>query len=276
MLHNIADQEWFELQFEPELAAQRGIAIPGFPGDHHQVSFTGMSGRQNLEQAFSFYKYARKAANLDEVNNPHILDFGVGWGRIARFWLRDTRPENITASDTMDLAVSLLRELKAPYDVVKNPPFPPGDYKHKYDLVYAFSVFSHLSEKYTIAWIDHLIEQLEPNGRLVLTTRGNDFIRDISYIKGQTEEFIEAQIVGGAGEYLRQLRRTFPDPAILRERYDAGEFQFFQLTDGRLPDECTGETIIPRAFFEQRYGEHLLGFDQDVEYVNQAVVTLRR
>jgi hypothetical protein len=276
MLHNIADQEWFELQFEPELAAQRGIPIPGFPSDHLQVSFTGLSGRQNLEQAFSFYKYAHKAAKLDEVHNPHILDFGAGWGRIARFWLRDTLPENITASDTMDMAISLLRELKAPYDIVNNPPFPPADYKHKYDLVYAFSVFSHLSEKYTIAWIEYLLEQLEPNGRLVLTTRGNDFIRDISYIKGATEEFIESQMVGGAGEYLSQLRRTFPDPAILQERYDAGEFQFFQLTHGRLPDDCTGETIIPRVFFEKRYGERLVGFCQDVERTKQAIVTLRR
>lgn len=245
------------LQFEPELAAQRGIPIPGIPSDHHQVSFTGMSGRPNLEQAFSFYKYAHKAAKLDEVHNPHILDFGVGWGRIARFWLRDTPPENIRASDTMDMAVSLLRELKAPYDIVKNPPLPPANCEHKYDLVYAYSVFSHLSEEYTIAWIDHLFEQLKPNGRLVLTTRGNDFIRDISRIKDQTEEFIDAQTVGGAGEYLKQLRRTFPDPAILRERYDAGELQFFPITHGRRPDDCTGETIIPRAFFERRYAERL-------------------
>jgi hypothetical protein len=162
MLHDIADRDWFELQFNPELAKLRGIPVPGIPSEHYQVSFTGLTGRQNLEQACSFYKLAHEAAGLDSVRDPQILDFGGGWGRIARFWLRDTPPQNITVSDTMDLAISLLRELKAPYHIAKNPPFPPADYDRSYDLIYAFSVFSHLSEKYTAAWVDYLLTQLKP------------------------------------------------------------------------------------------------------------------
>jgi len=276
MLHNLSDPEWFELQFEPEKAQGRGIPVPGFPSDHHQVSFTGMTGRENLEQAFSFYKYAHKVAGFDQVKDPHILDFGAGWGRIARFWLRDTPPQNITASDTMDMAISLLSELKAPYHIVKNPPFPPADYDRSYDLIYAYSVFSHLSEKYVIGWLDYLMTHLKPHGHLVFTTRGNDFIRDISHIKGQTEKFIEAQTVGGAGNYLKQIRATFPHPSVLRSRYDGGDFQFYHTPDPRLPDdECAGETIIPRGWFDARYGDRLVGFDEGVEHIKQAVVTLR-
>jgi len=276
MLHDVKDQDWLDLQFEPERAREIGISIPGFPSDHHQVSFTGMTGRQNLEQGFCFYKYAHKAAKLDRVKNPHILDFGSGWGRIARFWLRDTPPENITTSDAMDMAVNLLKELNAPYHIVKNPPYPPADYGRKYDLIYAFSVFSHLSEKYTFAWIDFLLDQLKPNGRLVFTTRGHDFIRDISHIKMQTEEFIEAQTVGGTGAYLKQIRQTFPDPEVMRLRHEAGELQFFPLNHSRLPEDCTGETIIPRGYFVKRYGDRLVSFDESVEHFRQAVITLRR
>lgn len=274
MLHDITDREWFELQFSPELVKLRGIAVPGIPSEHYQVSFTGLTGRQNLEQAWSFYKLAHKAAGLDLIRDPHILDFGGGWGRIARFWLRETPPGNITVSDTMDTAISLLHELKAPYHIVKNPPFPPADYNRTYDLIYAFSVFSHLSQEYTAAWIDYLLTQLKGNGRFVFTTRGDRFISDMTAIKAQTEEFVEAQTVGGAGSYLKQLRATFPDPSILRARYDAGEFQFFPLTDTRLPEDCTGETIIPRRWFEERYGDRLVGFEQNAD-AQQAIVTLR-
>jgi hypothetical protein len=275
MLHDIADRDWFELQFNPELAKLRGIPVPGIPSEQDQVSFTGLTGRQNLEQACSFYKLAHEAAELNLVQDPHILDFGGGWGRIARFWLRDTPPQNITVSDTMDTAISLLCELKAPYHIVKNPPFPPADYDRSYDLIYAFSVFSHLSEKYAAAWVDYLLTHLKPHGRFVFTTRGDRFISDITTIKAQTEEFVEAQTLGGASAYLKQLRATFPDPSILRVRYDAGQFQFFPLTHTRLPEDCTGETIIPRGWFEKRYGDHLVGFEQNAD-AQQAIVTLRR
>jgi len=275
MLHNIADEDWLELQFNPELAKLRGIPVPGIPSEHYQVSFTGLTGRQNLQQAYSFYMLARKAAGLNLLQDPHILDFGGGWGRIARFWLRETPPQNITVSDTMDTAISLMRELGAPYHIVKNPPFPPASYNRSYDLIYAFSVFSHLSEKYTAAWVDYLLTHLKPDGRFVFTTRGDRFITDITAIKTQTDEFIEAQTLGGAGSYLKQLRATFPDPSILRARYDAGEFQFFPLTHARLPEDCTGETIIPRGWFEKLYGDRVVGFEQNAD-AQQAIVTLRR
>ena len=71
----------------------------------------------------------------------------------------------------------------------------------------------------------------------MFTTRGDRFISDITTIKAQTEEFVEAQTLGGASAYLKQLRATFPDPSILRVRYDAGQFQFFPLTHTRLPED---------------------------------------
>jgi hypothetical protein len=274
MLHNISDEEWFELQFEPERGARLGIPIPGFPSDDYQVSFTGLSGRKNLEQAFVFYKYAHEAAGIGDLHSPHVLDFGGGWGRIARFWLRDTPPANITVSDTMDLAINLLRETHAPYHVVRNPPYPPMEYGRTYDLIYAYSVFSHLSEKYTNAWIDFLLTQLKPSGRLVFTTRGIAFVQAVSNIKGVSEQFIETQI-DATKQYLRQMRATFPDPIDLRSRYESGEFQFIPMTHERLPDDCTGETIIPRIYLEKRYSNSLISFVPDMEFLDQAVVTLR-
>ena len=133
-----------------------------------------MCGRPNLEQALSFYRYARNAASLATIQNPAIMDFGAGWGRIARFFLRDVaKPGDITVCDTMPTAIRWLRETGAPFEIIQNAPYPPiAGLDRRYDLIYSYSVFSHLSEAYACAWLDFLIGRLKPNGALVFTTRG--------------------------------------------------------------------------------------------------------
>ena len=85
----IDDAEWFELQFDPAGAkAKYGIILPSFPDDATQISFTGMCGRPNLQQAFSFYLYVRSVSGIDKLPDPRVMDFGAGWGRIARLFLR--------------------------------------------------------------------------------------------------------------------------------------------------------------------------------------------
>jgi SAM-dependent methyltransferase len=54
------------------------------------------------------------------------------------------------------------------------PPTPfPAD---RFDLIYAFSVFSHLSEPVHEAWLGELSRILRPGGLLVVTTREREFI----------------------------------------------------------------------------------------------------
>lgn len=274
----ISDDEWFEAQFDPTATKARyGIEIPSFPSDHSQITFTGMSGRDNLRQAFSFYNYVKQAASIDKTQDPRVMDFGAGWGRIARLWLREVRPKNIVTSDTMPFAIKCLNETGGIFHVVENPPYPPiPDFDQSFDAIYAYSVFSHLSEPYTRAWVDYLLAKLRPGGVFVFTTRGTRFISDIDAILQQTEEQLVAQKLGAAEQYLRQMRRAFPASDVFRERFAKGEFQFVPLVHAELAEDCTGETIIPKAYFEKHYPNNLVGFDENVPYVDQSVVTLRR
>ena len=83
----IPDGIWYELQFKPLNALKYcGIQVPGLPPDDVQIRFTGRTGQDNLKQAFSFYQYICSARQLNKINSPKILDFGGGWGRIARFF----------------------------------------------------------------------------------------------------------------------------------------------------------------------------------------------
>ena len=87
----ISDDVWFDLQFNQEEGLLKyGIVLPTIPSDDVQDGFTAMHGRDNLSQAFEFYRYVRSVCRLIEIDKPRILDFGGGWGRISRFFLRDT------------------------------------------------------------------------------------------------------------------------------------------------------------------------------------------
>jgi SAM-dependent methyltransferase len=275
----IDDSEWFELQFAPERARiSHGIPMPGVPTDAEQITFTGMCGRENLQQAFSFYQYVRGSTGVSRLEDPKILDFGGGWGRIARLWLRETEARNITVADTMAFAIDCLKKTGAPFRIIHNPPMPPlpGAQPASFDVIYAYSVFSHLSETYSRLWIDHHLTLLRPGGYFVFTTRGDRFMLDLAGIKAAAGTKVGgAHEEAGVNEYLEQLRRL-PEPDLIRERYRAGRFQFFPLQHSHHVEECAGETIIPEGWLRANYGSCVVSFTQDVPDVDQSVVMLRK
>jgi hypothetical protein len=115
---------WFELQFKPlDALKYYGIPVPGLPPDDVQIRFTGRTGRDNLMQAFSFYQYICSVCQLNKINLPKVLDFGGGWGRIARFFLRDTKPEMITIADCLSDS-TVVADDEQPLHYHQKRPFP--------------------------------------------------------------------------------------------------------------------------------------------------------
>jgi phospholipid N-methyltransferase len=263
---SIADSLWFQLQFTPAEGLTRyGIPIPNLPPDDVQMRFTGRTGHANLQQAFSFYLYLSSVCDLHEMESPKILDFGGGWGRIARFFLRDTKTDRITVTDCMSDSVHWLRQTKNPCHIIQNDPFPPiPGLDADFDVIYAFSVFSHLSEKYQNAWFDCFLSHLRPGGHLVVTTRGRQFIEILKTYHTQ--------------HLVNNLTTKLPMPDELLARYAAGEFQFYStgVTGCELQSAFYGEALIPRAYFQKKYGSLMIDFSENVPYVDQAVLVLRK
>jgi len=240
----VDDAEWFELQFRPELALSKyGIALPALPSDDVQVAFTGLSGLVNLQQAFSFYRYVSSVCRINQIIEPRILDFGGGWGRVSRFFLRDTKPECIYIAETSTRAIQCLRATGDRSHIIHNQPRPPiPGLSEQFDLAYAYSVFSHLSEEYFHAWINYLLSVLRPGGYLVFTTRGQVFINHLEHLhkdKSQPHEVLK--------EHVRRLREEMPLPEEIRRRHLNGDFQFYPIGGaGELTPDFFGEAFIPR------------------------------
>jgi hypothetical protein len=64
------------------------------------------------------------------------------------------------------------------------------------------------------------------------------------------------------------------DPTIIRDRFLSGEFQFYPVINASLPEDCTGETLIPRSYVETHYRPYLVSFEEDVPDFQQSVVVL--
>ena len=108
-----------------------------------------------------------------------VLDFGCGCGRVVRHW----RPTESTRVHGVDTNQHLVRwcarrlgfgEFKA---TGMKPPLPFEE--ERFDLIYAFSVFTHLTEVLQLAWMDELERVLKPGGYLVISTHGQRSAHDL-------------------------------------------------------------------------------------------------
>ncbi len=190
------------------------------------------------------------------------MDFGGGWGRIARFFLRNTEPENIWVVDLLPESIRWLNETNAAYSVLQNDPQPPIPRLHaKFDIIYAFSVFSHLSEDYFKAWVEYLLGLLEPGGFLIFTSRGLEFI-------SMLEEFQKRGLKA-------DLRHNLPLPSVIRERYEEGRFQFYPIRAGQvLTETFYGEAFIPTPYVARLFACQFVLSTDLVTRVDQTIFIL--
>jgi 2-polyprenyl-3-methyl-5-hydroxy-6-metoxy-1,4-benzoquinol methylase len=266
------DEEWFEAQFAWDEAKERyGITLPSLPSDEVQISFTAMAGRQNLLQAFGFYKEAQRF--IKDIEQPRILDFGCGWGRVSRFFLRDTKPDNMYLVDAMDSAIQGLKATNNPCNVIYNTKAPPIEgLPVGLDLVYAYSVFSHFSEEYFLLWMDYFLEILKPGGYVVFTTRGWQFIEHLQTLRDGGSDLPENMVA-----YVQRLCEEMPSPARIGRFHSEGKFQWYPMAGGlELTSDFWGEAFIPKNYLSDKYGSMLVSFTEEIEHVDQSIVVIRK
>jgi ubiquinone/menaquinone biosynthesis C-methylase UbiE/glycosyltransferase involved in cell wall biosynthesis len=245
-----SDEFWFWCLSEGrEHYAWLNELLPGLPSEDLQRKYTGRSGAAAWEQAYGFYQVCKQELTKRRMElkpGSRVLDFGCGWGRITRFFLKDIDPEDLIGVDVIDEAVQLCRETRLPCDVRKVQPLPPLPFPEaSFDCIVSFSVFSHLSEKYARAWMEELRRVLKPGGVLLATTRPREAVA----ISGQ----LRAQ--GDTAPFILPAARSFRDPEAVLRAYDAGEFCFDAAGEALGLSGWFGETLIPEAYARKVYAD---------------------
>ena len=247
----MTDDEWFAAIAGTDDKGQSTSLFP-LPDPKVQVSSVGNSGTPVLESAFQFWQFTRDLLNSHGnglSDDSVILDFGCAWARILRFWLRDIPPSQVYGFDIEERFLSLAKE-QVPgckYSLIQSSP-PLGVSDNTFDLIYAFSVFSHLPEGLTNQWIKEFARVLKPGGIACITTRPRAHIEIAGTEAAKTD-------------HSSLYARVITDKEAALQRYDAGEFVFYPSDGGGGLVEATyGEAIIPRAYAEANW--------TDLELVN--------
>jgi len=267
-MREIADHEWLEANLRPHLyRASLGVPIPDLPPDEVQRRFTGRAGRENLQQAFDFYKFVLENLPDGAPEGYRLLDFGGGWGRILRFFLREFPAERLLLVDAMSEAVELGRSLNPPFEIIHNNVNPPLPLEaDSLGVCYAFSVFSHLAERECANWFRHFSRLLVPGGKLIITTRGTSHIDYLETLDQKNVPYLWAS--------------KLPKAAAIREEYEKGIFQFYPTGGGgELSEEFYGETWIPRRWMEEwhvAFGFKACDFYPEFKTVDQCVFVLTK
>lgn len=118
--------------------------------------------------------YDAIVAHVPLRGNESILDFGCGCGRVTRYWAGFDG--SVAGSDVSHAAIDWCRENLDFASFLRNGLAPGLDTDdNEFDLVYALSVFTHLTDELQLAWRDELHRVLRPGGHLLLSTHGRSY-----------------------------------------------------------------------------------------------------
>jgi SAM-dependent methyltransferase len=154
--------------------------LPRMAAPEVQRSWTGSEGIVLLRQTMSFVRLC--AYNVQHITGRglegrKILDYGCGWGRIIRLMYYFTNPEMICGCDPWDRSIAIcdadgvLGNLAISDYLPRSLPFEG----QRFDLIYAFSVFTHLSERAAQMALHALHRVLSDDGVLAITIRPKEY-----------------------------------------------------------------------------------------------------
>jgi SAM-dependent methyltransferase len=240
--------------------------LPDVPDPALQQVWNGASGVELAAQSKDFYgklceRYARHSDR--PMAESSVLDFGCGWGRLTRFLARDVEPGRLYGCDPVEAILDVCRENGVPARFALMDFLPErAPFEERFDLAFAFSVFTHISEDAHKSCLRALHESLRPGGLLVVTVRPPEYLRLCERMRPLLESL--------GPEYpacLEKPRYLFvPHPTEDRHlQYAGGSMSY-------------GETVITLPHIRESWSPtfELLDVDLLVGDLHQVVLTLRR
>jgi SAM-dependent methyltransferase len=280
----VEDDYWLWLNTEgyrqhPELRA----ILPAMPDEDVQLNYNGAKGDDVLRAGFLTYKmikdlYVKYRGSFATCGS--ILDFGCGWGRVMRFFLKDKEPSRLLGIDCSDKMIEFCRQTNRWCQFELVDPVPPTIFpSEQFDLIHAFSVFSHLSEEVHLQWLAEFRRILKPGGIVIATTRHRDFIQYCDDLRKDAN--LESYPIG-----LKISARSFPDKDQSLADYDSGKYCFTpHYTEGLLMSNHTegmlrffGDTAISKSYVLSQWTKYstFLEYIDDVQLCGQCVIVVKK
>lgn len=198
------------------------------------------------------------------LGDARVLDFGLGWGRLARFFARDVAPGSLLGVDPTEDILEVCRRSRVPAELAPSEFLPETLPFEEIDLAYSFSVFTHISEEAADTCLRALHGSLADGGLLIVT------IRPPAYLQLDPKMHdVLAELGGDPVAAVASAGYIFvphPTDGHPQEGADAsGEMTY-------------GEAVIGIPYMRERWGGlfDLLDVHVTSEDIYQVAVTLRK
>jgi SAM-dependent methyltransferase len=235
-------------------------ALPTVPEPALQRMWNGVSGAALATQSAAFYRrLCMRFAEHGErpLGEAAVLDFGCGWGRLTRMLARDVPREQLFGCDPSQAILDVCRASGVPAQLARSAFVPERvPFDAVFDLAFAFSVFTHLSEPAHERCLRALHAALRPGGVLVVTVRPPAYL-DLSELMQPVREPLAAD----AARYLFVPHASDPG----HPQYEGGEMTY-------------GETVVTLPYVRERWSGMFALLDADIllDDLFQVMLTLRR
>jgi hypothetical protein len=161
-----------------------------------QDQWTGSNGLTLLAQSLAFMRTLEALCARYRgapLTGRRILDYGCGWGRLLRLALYYSDPDRLHGVDPWDRSIALCREHNVPGEIRQSEYLPERlPISTPAEVAFAFSVFTHLSERAARTALQALRGAACDDALLVITIRPREYWRHHQSFHARSREHLLA------------------------------------------------------------------------------------
>lgn len=170
-------------------------AMPKMPSADEQRIWTNSAGHDLLQDTIAFSRILHQqyeARGRSMAPEMRILDYGCGFGRLLRAMLYFVNPEELVGIDPWPRSIEICNAMNVLGSLALSEYVPTGlPVPGQFDLIYSYSVFTHLSPRSAHSSLKAIRGSIQPNGLFALTFRPMEYWAEWGPQRGLTKEQID-------------------------------------------------------------------------------------
>ncbi len=116
-----------------------------------------------------------------------VLEFGCGFGRMLTHMTRLMSQAKFSGCEAVIHNVEYCQRKFPSINFCQTGATPPSSFAdEEFDLIYSYSVFTHLSEENHIAWLGEMARLLKPGGVMLHSTKSYEFVRRANFFSPES------------------------------------------------------------------------------------------